>query len=103
MYDFNIYTGKSTCDKEVGKAESYEKGKRKSKKPEKGKGLGYQVLSDLCQSLKWEGYHVYFDNFFTSGPLLDDLKKKMNILSKVLVEMMAKRYKIGLKLPTVIA
>ena len=30
----------------------------------------------LCESLFNNGYHVYFDNFFTAGPLLDDLLKQ---------------------------
>ena len=61
--DFDIYTGG--------------KGKGKGKKTvERGKGLGYQVVMKLCESLRKDGYHVYFDNFFTTGPLLDDLSKK---------------------------
>ena len=28
-----------------------------------------------CELLFNDGYHVYFDNFFTTGPLLDDLRK----------------------------
>ena len=59
--DFDIYTGA--------------KGKTKQKF-ERGKGLGYQVVMGLCEALRKDGYHIYFDNFFTSGPLLDDLKKK---------------------------
>ena len=50
--DFEVYTGA--------------KGKQK-KSFERGKGLGYQVVTSLCQSLRNEGYHVYFDNFFTTG------------------------------------
>ena len=35
--------------------------------------MGYQVVTKLCALLKNQGYNVYFDNFFMSGPLLDDL------------------------------
>ena len=37
------------------------------------KGLGYSVVSRLCQNIKGKWYKVYFDNFFTSYKLLEDL------------------------------
>ena len=52
--DFDIYTGA--------------KGKNKQTY-ERGKGLGYQVVMSLCDALRNDGYHIYFDNFFTTGPL----------------------------------
>ena len=78
-YDFDVYTGGKSD--EMGGDKKKEKGKKKGKgkKKEKGKGLGYKVVTSLCQSLQNQGYHVYFDNFFTSGPLLDDLLNDLGI------------------------
>lgn len=36
-------------------------------------GLAYDVVVSLCSMLENEGYHVYFDNFFTSTALLNRL------------------------------
>ena len=47
-------------------------------KPEQktsGKGLGYDVVMELTESLLNQGYHVYADNFYTSPSLLKDLKQ----------------------------
>lgn len=53
--EFQIYTGKVN-----GNAE---------------KQLGPRVIKDLTRSLVGKNYFVYFDNFFTSLPLLRELKK----------------------------
>lgn len=37
------------------------------------KQLGARVVKDLTQDLKGKNHHVYFDNFFTSEQLLQDL------------------------------
>ncbi|XP_070563172.1 piggyBac transposable element-derived protein 4-like [Ptychodera flava] len=39
-------------------------------------GLGYDVVMGLCRDLYNNGYHVYFDNFYTSPVLLHDLKER---------------------------
>ena len=36
-------------------------------------GLGYDVVMKLCEQLRGKYHHVYFDNLFTSVPLLLDL------------------------------
>jgi hypothetical protein len=36
-------------------------------------GLAYDVVITLCESLVHQGYHVYFDNFYTSIALLEAL------------------------------
>ena len=36
-------------------------------------GLGYDVVMRLCEQITGKNYHVYFDNLFTSVPLLNDL------------------------------
>ena len=55
-YNFNVYLGKTTT--------------RTS-----GKGLGYDVVMELTECLRQQGYHVYTDNFYTSPPFLVDLKQ----------------------------
>lgn len=40
------------------------------------KGLGYSVVTRLCRGIKGKWYNIYFDNFFTSYPLLADLYSK---------------------------
>ncbi|XP_046984410.1 piggyBac transposable element-derived protein 3-like [Schistocerca americana] len=52
--DFQIYTGKVEGIVE--------------------KSLGERILRDMCKGLEGKGYHVYFDNFFTSVSLLQKLK-----------------------------
>ena len=39
------------------------------------KGLGTRVVKDLTCHLKGKHHHVFFDNFFTSVQLLEDLEK----------------------------
>ena len=39
------------------------------------KHLGARVVKDLTTSLKNKYHHVYFDNYFTSLQLLEDLHK----------------------------
>ena len=51
--DFNLY---------VGKDEGYS-----------AKGLSYDVVMTLVQRFAFQGYEVYFDNFYTSHTLLNDL------------------------------
>ena len=36
-------------------------------------GLGYDVVMQLCEQIRGKNHHVYFDNLFTSVPLLNDL------------------------------
>lgn len=52
--EFQIYTGKTTVLPE--------------------NNLGERVVLDLTRSLQGKGYFVYFDNFFTSLPLLRQLR-----------------------------
>ncbi|KAK3105132.1 hypothetical protein FSP39_017843 [Pinctada imbricata] len=40
----------------------------------KGQTLGERVVKHLCKPLKWKGHHVFFDRFFTSIPLLQNLE-----------------------------
>lgn len=54
VFDFAIYTGK------VDSAEKH---------------LGARVVKDLCKNIVGDYHKVYFDNFFTSLPLMNDLKK----------------------------
>lgn len=53
--DFEVYTGKS----KIGPL-----------------GLAYEVVTRLCKSVQDQGYHLYFDNFYTSVQLLKDLLLK---------------------------
>jgi hypothetical protein len=52
--DFEIYTGKKSRDSSQH-------------------GLGYDVLTCLIDKYFDQGYHVYFDNFYTSHQLARDL------------------------------
>jgi hypothetical protein len=52
--DFEIYTGKKSRDSSQH-------------------GLGYDVLTRLIDKYFDQGYHVYFDNFYTSHQLVRDL------------------------------
>ena len=54
-YDFDVYVG--------------------AERVPSGHGLGYDVVMSLCSTLVDQGYHVYFDNFYTSPTLLKDLLK----------------------------
>ena len=36
-------------------------------------GLGYNVVTSLCQSLHGKYHHVFFDNYFTSKKLMENL------------------------------
>ena len=38
-----------------------------------GNPFGYDVVIKLCSFISQQGYHVYFDNFFTSLPLISAL------------------------------
>ena len=55
-YDFDVYVGRRTTSSKFG--------------------LGYDVVMELCKDLQFQGYKLYFDNFYTSTQLLKDLKKK---------------------------
>jgi hypothetical protein len=58
MYDFELYVGKGTC-------EDY------------GLGFSSDIVMMLCANLPEDlNYKIYFDNWFTSIPLLDALKKR---------------------------
>ena len=58
-WDFNVYTGKGSNPKH--KSEH---------------GLGYDVVMELMDQLLQQGYHVFFDNFYTSVPLVTALWNK---------------------------
>ena len=53
--DFEVYTGKNTAY------------------PLSEKGLGYDVVMRLTEALLNQGYHLFFDNFYTSRTLVNDL------------------------------
>ncbi|PFX26968.1 PiggyBac transposable element-derived protein 5 [Stylophora pistillata] len=53
LCEFSIYTGKSRQGVEHG--------------------LGYTVVSNLCQHIKGNWYIIFCDNFFTSAKLIEDL------------------------------
>ena len=53
--DFNVYIGKD------------------SEKETSQHGLGYDVVMELMQPFLNQGYHLYFDNFYTSPQLVKDL------------------------------
>ena len=53
--DFNIYEGKDDIQ---------------------GKGLGYKVVTSLYEELYDKNYWIFFDNFFTSIPLMEDLLER---------------------------
>ena len=55
-YNFDVYQGKHRTDVS-------------------GNGLGYDVVMQLTEPLRNQGYHVYMDNFYTSPPLLSELKR----------------------------
>ncbi|XP_046992254.1 piggyBac transposable element-derived protein 4-like [Schistocerca americana] len=38
------------------------------------KSLGERIVRDMCKDLEGKRYHIYFDNFFTSVSLLQNLK-----------------------------
>ena len=52
-YDFDIYTGKG--------------------EPLHEQGLGYTVVMKLASPLLDQGYNFYFDNFYTSPAIINDL------------------------------
>jgi hypothetical protein len=53
--DFNVYIGKSQHEEPSTH------------------GLGYDVVMKLVNPYLGQGYHVFFDNFFTSPKLVQDL------------------------------
>ena len=53
--DFEVYTGKNTAY------------------PLSEKGLGYDVVIRLTEPLLNQGYHLFFDNSYTSPTLVNDL------------------------------
>ena len=55
-YDFDVYTGRSPDDQ-----------------PPSEHGLGYDVVMKLVEPLVNQGYHLYFDNFYSSPKLVKDL------------------------------
>lgn len=57
--DFNVYIGKNT------------------EQPPSQNGLGYDVVTRLIQPYTKQGYHLYFDNFYTSVKLVKDLFGKL--------------------------
>ena len=59
-YDFEVYTGKSTKNSKFG--------------------LAYDVVMRLCGSIFNQGYHLFFDNFYTGVQLPIDLLVKKCIV-----------------------
>ena len=59
-YDFEVYTGKGL--------------------PVSKNGLAFDVVMRLCKHLEKQGYHVYFDNFYTSVQLVKDLLVKKDCM-----------------------
>ena len=55
MCDFNIYGGKDGVQ---------------------GKGHGHKVVTTLCEELYDKNYWIFFDNFFTSVSLMEDLLER---------------------------
>lgn len=55
-YDFDVYTGRRNADHAPSE-----------------NGLGYDVVMKLAEPLVNQGYHFYFDNFYTSPKLVKDL------------------------------
>ena len=45
------------------------------RKEQREEGLGAHVIKSLTSDLKHKYHHVYFDNYFTSFQLLEDLDK----------------------------
>ena len=39
------------------------------------RGLGHRVVVDLVKPYFGHGYHIYFDNFFTLVPLVQELAR----------------------------
>lgn len=67
VYDFMVYTGKSTFDGST---------------PDKEFGLGGNVVLQLCRTIRNpSNCVVYFDNFFTSLRLITHLKESMGLRS----------------------
>ena len=58
-YDFSVYTGSKERNPNAIQVSS--------------KGLGYDVVRELCKPLEGQGYHIFFDNFYTSKTLVQDL------------------------------
>ena len=41
--------------------------------PRSGKGLGYDIVSTLVEPFRFQGHHVFCDNFYSSPALFTDL------------------------------
>ena len=64
LYDFQVYTGKSGGNSE--------------------RGLAHRVVTDLVMQLRDKETVVYIDNFFTSIPLLQELKESsINVVGTI--------------------
>ena len=48
-------------------------GRREANLGANGRGLGHRVVVDLASPFFNKNYHLYFDNFFTSLPLMEEL------------------------------
>lgn len=67
VYDFMVYTGKSTFDGST---------------PDKESGLGENVVLQLCRTIRNPSHCVvYFDNLFTSLGLITHLKESIGLRS----------------------
>ena len=60
--DFKVYTGSADRDPNAAPLPIH--------------GLGYDVVRNLCKSLEGQGYHMFFDNYYTSPQLVRDLWEK---------------------------
>ena len=65
-YDFDIYTGKG--------------------EPLHEQGLGYTVVMKLASPLLDQGYNFYFDNFYTSPAIINDLYQRNTPSCKTITE-----------------
>ena len=60
--DFKVHTGSADRDPNAAPLSIH--------------GLGYGVLRNLCKSLEGQGYHMFFDNYYTSPQLVRDSWEK---------------------------
>lgn len=61
------------CDSKTGYCHQYDIYMGKETGVNNAKGLGHRVVEKLTQTLHNKNHHVYFDSFFTSVPLVQDL------------------------------
>ena len=54
-------------------------GKDKDEEIDTSKGLGHYVVMNMTKPFNGKGRHVYFDNFFNSPALMEDLLKEKTL------------------------